>query len=604
MHTYTKGPFKKRDSIGGAGGFSFSSNEEGASIQKGIVGLRNLGNTCFMNSTLQCITSTSCMLPYWLEDKYKSEINKENPLGWQGKIAEEYGSLVKDIWCGKYRIVVPRNLKQVIGEFEPRFSGYNQQDSSELLAFLLDGIHEDLNRVKKKPYTEAVESKGRHDDEVAKEAWEVHRKRNDSIIVDNFQGLLKSRIVCPTCNKISVTFDPYMFLSVPLPSIKEKVIEVNFVPFNPVKSITTYGVKVPQLGSVMDLKTKLSKQCGVNIQRLVVGEIFSEKVYKFFQNDYMLGDIRPTDKIWSWEVPAMEMEKEQKENDRKPGYKIVELQLIQVKEESNWISKRITAKRIAIPLPLVAPALEKVSGEKIWSQVKQILSPFILPGDSDPFVVRSRTWSGEISDPIPRDEKLVSVEREGLAVEITDVTRLNEERASKIMIDESAPSKAIVSGNLGKESISLAECIDAYTVEETLTEQNAWYCPSCKEFKCASKKFDIYSVPKVLIVHLKRFQYSRLYRDKIDTFVDFPTENFDISRWVIGPQGRAENPIVYDLYGISNHMGGLGGGHYTAYIRNHIDGKWYDMNDSSASSAGSRELKSSAAYVLFYQLRE
>lgn len=57
----------------------------------------------------------------------------------------------------------------------------------ELLAFLLDGLHEDLNRVKKKPYIEAKDSDGRPDDEVAEECWSYHRARNDSIIVDKFQ---------------------------------------------------------------------------------------------------------------------------------------------------------------------------------------------------------------------------------------------------------------------------------------------------------------------------------------------------------------------------------------------------------------------------------
>ena len=63
-----------------------------------------------------------------------------------------------------------------MGRFAPQFSGYQQQDSQELLTFLLDGLHEDLNRVRKKPYTEIKDSGGRPDDEVAAEAWEVSIK--------------------------------------------------------------------------------------------------------------------------------------------------------------------------------------------------------------------------------------------------------------------------------------------------------------------------------------------------------------------------------------------------------------------------------------------
>jgi ubiquitin C-terminal hydrolase len=57
----------------------------------------------------------------------------------------------------------------------------------ELLAFLLDGLHEDLNRVKKKPYIEAKDSDDRPDEEFAEECWNNHKARNDSIIVDKFQ---------------------------------------------------------------------------------------------------------------------------------------------------------------------------------------------------------------------------------------------------------------------------------------------------------------------------------------------------------------------------------------------------------------------------------
>lgn len=65
-----------------------------------------------------------------------------NPLGHKGKIAEEYGALLEEMWSGQYSCVTPRGIKQAIGELCPRFAGYAQQDSSEVLAFLLDGLHE------------------------------------------------------------------------------------------------------------------------------------------------------------------------------------------------------------------------------------------------------------------------------------------------------------------------------------------------------------------------------------------------------------------------------------------------------------------------------
>ena len=147
----------------------------------------------------------------------------------KGEVARTFGELIKSIWSGRYSYFVPRNFKMVVGRFAPQFSGYNQQDSQELLTFLLDGLHEDLNRIKKKPYIELRDSDNRPDEEVAAEAWETYKKRNDSVILDLFHGLLKSTVVCPECPKVSVTFDPFCYLSLPLPVRKERKIDIFLV---------------------------------------------------------------------------------------------------------------------------------------------------------------------------------------------------------------------------------------------------------------------------------------------------------------------------------------------------------------------------------------
>jgi ubiquitin C-terminal hydrolase len=100
--------------------------------------------------------------------------------------------------------------------FAPQFSGYEQHDAQEFLAFLLDAVHEDLNRVLDKPYVPDRDLGGLPDEIAAAVAWQGYLRRNKSIIVDIFQGQLRSTLCCGTCGHTSTKFDPFMYLSLPL----------------------------------------------------------------------------------------------------------------------------------------------------------------------------------------------------------------------------------------------------------------------------------------------------------------------------------------------------------------------------------------------------
>lgn len=128
----------------------------------------------------------------------------------QGAIAEAFGAVLKYVWNPRFSVYAPREFKVQLQRFAPQFSGYQQHDSQELVAFLLDGLHEDLNRVLKKPYVEKPDWNGGGDKELvllAKESWEGYKRRNDSVIVDLFQGQYRSTLVCPECNKVRTSSD-------------------------------------------------------------------------------------------------------------------------------------------------------------------------------------------------------------------------------------------------------------------------------------------------------------------------------------------------------------------------------------------------------------
>ncbi|XP_064312393.1 ubiquitin carboxyl-terminal hydrolase 8 isoform X1 [Phalacrocorax carbo] len=331
-----------------------------------LTGLRNLGNTCYMNSILQCLCNAPHLADYFNRNLYQDDINRSNFLGHKGEVAEEFGVIMKALWTGQYKYISPKDFKITVGKINDQFAGYSQQDSQELLLFLMDGLHEDLNKAdNRKRYKE--ENNDHLDDFRAAElAWHKHKQLNESIIVALFQGQFKSTVQCLTCHKKSRTFEAFMYLSLPLAS---------------------------------------TSKC------------------------------------------------------------------------------------------------------------------------------------------------------------------------------------------------TLQECLRLFSKEEKLTDNNRFYCSHCKTRRDSLKKIEIWKLPPVLLVHLKRFSYDGRWKQKLQTSVDFPLETLDLSQYVIGPKNNLKR---YNLFSVSNHYGGLDGGHYTAYCKNASKQRWFKFDDHEVSEISASSVKSSAAYILFY----
>uniref|UniRef100_A0A7N8X161 Ubiquitin carboxyl-terminal hydrolase n=2 Tax=Mastacembelus armatus TaxID=205130 RepID=A0A7N8X161_9TELE len=600
-------------SSSGNSSYGSSYNYRESQSQPGLCGLSNLGNTCFMNSALQCLSNASPLTEYFLNDQYEAEINRENPLGMRGEIAEAYADLVKQMWQSRSSYVAPRTFKTQVGRFAPQFSGYQQQDSQELLAFLLDGLHEDLNRVKKKPYLALRDAEGRPDEViVAKEAWTNHRLRNDSIIVDIFHGLFKSTLVCPECSKVSVTFDPFCYLTLPLPMKKDRTMEVFLVRSDPHSRPTQYRVVVPKMGAVADLCSAVSKLCGISPENMVVTDVYNHRFHKIYRRDDGLNQIMEKDDIFVYEV-----QEEDSERMSLPVY----FRERHSKHAGSSTSTMLFGQPLLITVPrhnLIADAL-----------YDRILDPEAENGQSEEDEEEtSDLENGSKGDPA----KLCSSPAKLFTFSIVNsygtanigtlpfdgnVLKLNRESHSTVAIDWDTDSKklcydeqeaeaydkheSMLQPQKKKATVALRECIELFTTMETLGEHDPWYCPTCKKHQQATKKFDLWSLPRILVVHLKRFSYNRCWRDKLDTVVDFPIRDLNMSEFVCDPKA---GPYIYDLIAVSNHYGGMGGGHYTAYGKNKMDGKWYYFDDSSVSSASEDQIVTKAAYVLFYQRRD
>ena len=152
-------------------------------------------------------------------------------------------------------------------------------------------------------------------------------------------------------------------------------------------------------------------------------------------------------------------------------------------------------------------------------------------------------------------------------------------------------------GSDDDDHINIYDCFKKFVRKETLAEDNKWFCPKCKEDQRATKKIDFFKMPNILVVHLKRFNNN----SKIESVVDFPIHDLDISEFLVPSSRQGGDNEKYELFAIANHYGSMGFGHYTAYAKNYHNGRWYDFNDSSVSETSESSLVSSSAYVLFYK---
>ncbi|CAH1110200.1 unnamed protein product [Psylliodes chrysocephalus] len=599
-------------------------------LPPGATGLHNLGNTCFMNAALQAVSNTRPLTLYFQRDNLLSELNLSNPSGSKGQVARRYAELCRELWAGSTRSVAPLKLRYLVTKHSANFQDGGQHDSQELLAWLLDALHEDLNRVAIKQYTELKDSNGRPDEIVAEEGWQQHLSRDHSIITDLFYGQLKSKVTCQTCGHESVRFDIFNVLSLPLPMESYTLCEVVVVRLNG-ECPNKYGMRLQSEAKYIELKEQLYTICGIKPERLLVAEIASSQISNIPSDE---AKINPTTamELYAYELPEtikvipkaeIDIEPEVEmdicdsplarspevshgsalcmpnilcfknirskqdnleprktnnsfkkssisvhsntstasatsdSNQKCPSY-LIAVHRKYVRQETYFLSQQ-KSKPSLFGLPILLGFNENSTCqslyEGVWSQVTRLLSP--LPqsdqpnhatdcddslGYEFPFSLKAVLQGGQICAIchwtqfcrgclIPlSDELLVSICRTslniGMCVSIDwDPTALHLRYQTCREKMWSEHESVTTCRKLHAEPIDLDYCLRAFTSEERLEAK--YHCSSCQDLQPATKKMQIWRLPPILIIHLKRFVYVNKKWVKTQKVVNFPFKNFD-----------------------------------------------------------------------------
>ena len=580
-----------------------------------LVGLMNLGNTCFINSSLQCLFNTKEFSNYFLKDLYLKEINRENNQGSHGEIASGLADLLKEMKSTKNHKLNPINFLRIFFNINKTLRVGLQHDAQEFLSILLDYLHEDLNRINKKPYILLEEQKDNESDKEASDRfWHCYKMRDDSFIVDLFHGQFKSKITCFKCGKSSINYDPFIFLGLPIPEEKKNREIIN-IRFN--NKIECFGFNVYEKSTVLDLKVKaveFMKMCGYNKnekKEVLCNNLefvfFDEYkiIKKIFNNKNKLEDNTSLSKLIN-ENKSLKLVLYEKKIDE--DYFNIYLYPIKGDDYDNS----------SYPISI------SVSGNMTFNEIiqenkQQILNLYINADENMNIKIgilhkKNNSWtyyltnmfdSKEYCPACHSKENNFCLFNENIRIEYLFNKLKN---YSPILFVIGITNRGIINRNFkikdkfDKGIYFLNDCLNYFCEEELLNKENMWYCNKCKKHNIAKKQIKLYRMPKYLIIQLKKFEnnknfFNYMNEKKKDVYIKYPINNLDLSDYV---DNEGQKNCKYDLYAVLQHHGDISAGHYTAVCN--INDNWVLFNDSQLYKM--ENPVTNDAYILFYKRKE
>mmetsp|Transcript_73040 Transcript_73040/g.171274 ORF Transcript_73040/g.171274 Transcript_73040/m.171274 type:complete len:760 (+) Transcript_73040:54-2333(+) len=201
---------------------ALSRDMRGPCPSPGACGLANLGNTCYLNSTLQALSNTVALRRYYEEGRYKDDISS-TPDSMGGRLADGFANLLRSIWGGEFTYVGPNEVRNLISEKWGQFAGYRQHDAQELLMFLLDGLHEDVKRVSSLPSQPTSFPSSSSQSSSPADTQDMVTRQQDSKIMDIFHFQVRSQISFCDVGARSEKFEPMVYLTLPIPSVADSL---------------------------------------------------------------------------------------------------------------------------------------------------------------------------------------------------------------------------------------------------------------------------------------------------------------------------------------------------------------------------------------------
>nr|XP_020447251.1 ubiquitin carboxyl-terminal hydrolase 33 isoform X3 [Monopterus albus] len=543
------------------------TEEEDDLRARGLTGLKNIGNTCYMNAALQALSNCPPLTQFFIECGGLVRTDKKPAL------CKSYQKLVSDLWHkNRPSYVVPTNLFQGIKAINPMFRGYSQQDSQEFLRCLMDQLHEELKEPLPEPYDQSsgITVDDSHMEDNHSQSDNDFQSCESGSSIDRADNEVQSgNMLADNTNEAGMLIPEQDEIQANREWQKEK---------NMINDLYRSGVHGVMGGS-----------CGADIDKDV--DTTTETTPIISSQGAIKVQNRTSDSFPGIQIPN---------TTRSQSPVLMEGHIPKMsssppKATSGWPSLNPAHKKAVTTF---SPPKNKRQ-KKYRSVISDVFDGTIVSSvqclTCDRVSVTLENFQ-DISLPIPGKEDLAKLHSSTHQTSLVKAGSCGEVYAPQGWI---AFVMEYIKSWFWGPVVTLQDCLAAFFARDELKGDNMYSCEKCKKLRNGVKFCKMQSLPEILCVHLKRFRHELMFSTKISTHVSFPLKGLDLQPFLA--KDSSAQTTNYDLLSVICHHGTASSGHYIAYCRNDVNNLWYEFDDQSVTEVSESCVQNAEAYVLFYK---
>ncbi|XP_075869946.1 ubiquitin carboxyl-terminal hydrolase 20 isoform X2 [Nelusetta ayraudi] len=597
-----------------------SESEEDEFKPRGLTGMKNIGNSCYMNAALQALSNCPPLTQFFLDCSGLVRTDKKPAL------CKSYQKLISELWHKKRpSYVVPTTLSHGIKLVNPMFRGYAQQDTQEFLRCLMDQLHEEL----KEPLTECDMSSEGSDSEEIRDG-ERSPSEDEFLSCDSgsssdrgegggaCEGELLLQDECdgvrPVAAAAAAAAAGGAAGTGALISEKERLKEKR-VSGSPLRGGSQ---EMDEDADVDTAAEQAAPEAGEEEEEEEAATAAAEEEEPTTTTTETDGQSQENNQLSDSGQGQTQSSTSEPDNEAASLIQPPSTPCSPVRTLQELHPKLSSSPPRASPLRSAGPAYSFKKAQLLLSAKRKKQSHFrsvisdIFDGSilslvqcltCDRVSTTVETFQ-DLSLPIPGKEdlaKLHSSIHQNLPVKtgVCPDTYNSQGWITYIMDSIRRFVVSCIPTWFWGPMVTLEDCLAAFFAADELKGDNMYSCERCKKLRNGIKYCKVLRLPEILCIHLKRFRHEVMYSFKISSHVSFPLEGLDMQPFL-----AKESPsqvTTYDLLSVICHHGTAGSGHYIAYCQNVINGQWYEFDDQYVTEVHETVVQNAEAYVLFYR---